>query len=254
MDFILIGAAVLFALIGLIRGGAKMFFGLFMLLIIMVGAAFASSAICPLFLKKETETSVEYTSAATVLMDPIAGVFPSDGEFGTLLDTAVTKAEDGTLYLGETPLTEAVGSKVPYVGDFVASFVAAAAHEGETLRTTFSYKLAEFAYETVLWIILVIALAIVRNIFRKKLYRFLDKHSGPSKVDRVIGLVLNLAILLVILWGAGAIIAHFDDGANWANTANVFLTDGMLSGPLMAANPLLKLMGITIPVAGGVSK
>ncbi|MBO4473177.1 MAG: hypothetical protein J5765_05145, partial [Clostridia bacterium] len=74
MDFVLIGAAVLFALIGLIRGGAKMFFGLFMLLIIMVGAAFASSAICPLFLKKETETSVEYTSAANLLMDPIAGL------------------------------------------------------------------------------------------------------------------------------------------------------------------------------------
>ena len=254
MDFVLIGAAVLFALIGLIRGGAKMFFGLFMLLIIMVGAAFASSAICPLFLKKETETSVEYTSAANLLMDPIAGLLPSDGEFGEMLDTAVTKGEDGTLYLGETPLTEAVGSKVPYVGSFISSFVTSAAREGETLRTTFSYKIAEYAYETVLWVILVIALAIVRNIFRKKIYRFLDKHSGPSKIDRLIGLVLNLAILLVIVWGAGAIIAHFDDGSNWANTANVFLTDGMLAGPLMSNNPLLKLMGLTIPVAGGVSK
>lgn len=254
MDFVLIGAAVLFALIGLIKGGAKMFFGLFMLLIIMVGAAFASSAICPLFLKKETETSIEYTSAATVLMDPIAGFMPSDGEFGAILDTAVTQTEDGTYYLGESPLTEVVTEKVPYVGSFVASFVTKAVHNGETLRTTFSYKLAEYAYETVLWIILVIALAIVRNIFRKKIYRWLDKNPGPSKVDRVIGVVLNLAILLVLLWGAGAIIAHFDDGSNWANSANVFLTNGTLAGPLMTHNPLLKLMGITIPVAGGVSK
>ena len=253
MDFVIIGAAVLFALIGLIKGGAKMFFGLFMLLIIMVGAAFISSAICPLFLRKETDTSVEYTGAATLLMDPIAGFLPSDGEFGEILDTAVTKAEDGTLYLGDATLTEVVSTKVPYVGSFVASFVNAAAHEGETLRTTFSYKLAEYAYETVLWILLVIVLAIVRNIVRKKIYRYLDKHSGPSKVDRVIGLVLNLAILLVILWGAGAIIAHFDDGSNWANAADTFMTEGVIASPLMSNNPLLKLMGLTIPVVAGGS-
>lgn len=254
MDFVLIGAAVLFALIGLIKGGAKMFFGLFMLLIIMVGAAFASSAICPLFLKKETETSVEYTSAATVLMDPIAGLFPSDGEFGELLDTPVVLAEDGTPYVGEVSLTEVVTEKVPYVGSFVASFIANAAHNGEALRTTFAFKLTEYAYEIVLWIILVIILAIIRNIIRKKIYRFLDKHSAPSKIDRVIGLVLNLAILLALVWGAGALVAHFDDGSNWAYTANSFMTEGMLAGPLMSFNPFLKLMGVTLPVAGGGSK
>ena len=124
-------------------------------------------------------------------------------------------------------------------------------HDGETLRTTFSYKLAEYAYETVVWILLVIILAIVRNIVRKKIYRWLDKHPGPSKVDRLIGVVLTLAILLVILWGAGAIIARFDDGSNWANSANTFLTNGMIAGPLMSNNPLLKLMGITIPATGG---
>ena len=254
MDFILIGAAVLFALIGLIKGGAKMFFGLFMLLIIMVGAAFASSAICPLFLKKETETSIEYTSAATALMDPIAGFFPSDDDFGELLDTPVVKAEDGTLYVGEVELTEVVTEKVPYVGSFVASFIAGAAHDGETLRTTFAFKLTEYAYEIVLWVILVIILAIIRNIVRKKIYRFLDKHSAPSKIDRVIGLVLTLAILLALVWGAGALIAHFDDGSNWAYSANAFMTEGTIAEPLMVNNPFLKLMGITLPTTGGGSK
>ena len=35
--------------------------------------------------------------------------------------------------------------------------------------------------------VLVIILAIIRNIFRKKLYVYLDSHPGPSKIDRVIG-------------------------------------------------------------------
>lgn len=254
MDYVLIGAAVLFALIGLVKGGAKMFFGLFMLLIIMVGAAFASAAICPLFLKKETETSVEYTGAATVLMDPIAGVFPSDGDFGELLDTPVVKAEDGTLYVGEISLTDLIAEKVPYVGGFVASFIGKDAHNGETLRTTFAFKLTEYAYEIVVWILLVILLAIIRNVIRKKIYRFLDKHSAPSKIDRLIGLVLNLAILLVLLWGVGAIVARYDDGANWAHTANSFMTNGTLAGPLMSNNPLLKLIGGVLPATTGGAK
>ncbi len=249
MDFVIIGAAVLFALIGLIKGGAKMFFGLFMLLIIMIGSAFISAAVCPLFLRSEKDGAVSYTGAATVLMDPLGGALPSDGDIGVFLDTEVTRKADGELYVGEVKLKDAVTEKVPYVGSFVASFVESAAYPGETLRTTFAYKITEYIYETVLWLILVIGLAIVRNIYRKKLFVYLDKHPGPSKVDRAIGLVINLVLLLVILWGVGALIAHYDDGTNWANSADAFLINGVIAKPLMANNPLLKLMNVTLPVA-----
>ena len=249
MDFVIIGATVLFALIGLVKGGAKMFFGLFMLLIIMVGSSFISAAVCPLFLKSEKDDAVTYTKAATVLMEPLGGALPSDGDFGTFLDTEVTKGADGVLYVGEVKLKDAVTQKVPYVGSFVASFVENAARPGETLRTTFAFKITEYIYETVLWLILVIALAIIRNIIRKKIYIYLDKHSIPSKIDRLIGLVLNGAILLVILWGVGALIAHFDDGTNWAHTADTFMINGMIANPLMTFNPFLKLMNVTLPVA-----
>ena len=248
MDFIIIGAVVLFAIIGLVKGGAKMFFGLFMLLIIMIGSAFLSSLICPLFLKSEKDDTVTYTAAANVLMEPMAGILPSDGEFGTMLDVEVRKGADGALYVEDVKLTEAVTQKVPYVGSFVASFVEKAAHPGETLRTTFAFKLTEYIYETALWLILVIALAIVRNILRKKLYIYLDNNPGPSKIDRTIGLVFNLVILVAILWGVGALIAHFDDGTNWANSADAFLTNGVIAGPFMSFNPFLKLMGVTLPV------
>ena len=249
MDGIIIGAVVIFALIGLIRGGAKMFVGLFMLLIIMVGASFISSAICPLFLKSEKDGNVTYTKAATVLMTPLGGLLPSDGDFGTFLDTEVSKGPDGSYYIGEVKLADAVTEKVPYVGSFVASFVVAAAHVGEPLRTTFAFKMTEYIYEIFLWVNLVIALAIVRNIIRKKIYIFLDHNSIPSKVDRVLGMVLTLSLLLVILWGAGALIAHFDNGENWANAADNFMIKGVIANPLMCNNPLLKLMHITLPIS-----
>ncbi len=250
MDFVIIGAVILFAIIGLVKGGAKMFFGIFMLLIIMVGSAFISSALCPLFLKSEKEDgSVSYTGMATALMEPLGGALPSDGDFGKILDVEVTRGPDGELYIEGVKLYDAVSEQVPYVGSGIAPVVTAAAHPGETLRTTASYLLTLYIYETALWVILVIILAIIRNIIRKKIYVYLDSHSGPSKIDRVIGLVLNLAILLVLLWGVGAVIAHFDDGANWANSADSFMLKGMIAKPLMTFNPFLKLIGITLPVA-----
>ena len=243
MDFVIIGAVVLFAIIGLVKGGAKMFFGLFMLLIIMVGSAFLSSLICPLFLKSEKEDTVTYTAAATALMEPMGGLLPSDGDFGEILDVEIRKGADGVLYLEDTPLADAVAEKVPYIGSSVAPFVVKAAHSGETLRTILSYKMASYVYEIGLWVILVIVLAIIRNILRKKLYVYLDSHPGPSKIDRAIGLVLNLVILVAIFWGVGVLIAHFDSGDNWANTAYTFMTDGVIAKPFMSFNPFLKLIG-----------
>ena len=243
MDFVIIGAVVLFAIIGLVKGGAKMFLGLFMLLIIMVASAFLSSLICPLFLKSEKDDTVTYTSAATVLMDPMAGLLPSDGEFGEILDVEIRKGADGVLYLEDVALEDAVTEKVPYVGSTVAPFVVKAAHPGETLRTILSYKMASYVYEIGVWVILVIILAIIRNILRKKLFVYLDNNPGPSKIDRAIGLVLNLAILLVLLWGVGVLLAHFDSGDNWANSAYTFMTDGVIAKPFMTFNPFLKLLG-----------
>ena len=249
MDFVIIGAAVLFALIGLVKGGAKMFFGLFLLLVIMVGSAFISAAVCPLFLKSEQDGAVTYTKPATILMDPLANALPSDGEIGAMLDGEVTQDENGVIYVDGVDLKQAVTEKIPYVGSFVASFVVNAAHPGEHLRTTFAFKITEYIYETVVWVLLVIILAIIRNIIRKKIYVYLDKHSFSSKIDRILGLVMNLAILLALFWGAGALIAHFDDGANWANQADTFMINGMIAEPLMLNNPFLKLMNITLPIA-----
>ncbi len=248
MDFVIIGVTVLFALIGLIKGGAKMFFGLFLLLVIMVGSAFISAAVCPRFLRTEKDGAVEYTKAATVLMDPASGWLPSDGDVGTMLDGTVTMDAEGVLYVNDVNLKDTITEKIPYVGSFVASLVVKVATPGETLRTTFAYKITEYIYETVLWVLLVIIFAIIRNIIRKKIYVFLDKHSFSSKVDRLLGLVMNLAILLAILWGVGALIAHFDDGANWANTVDNFMINGKLAEPLMLNNPFLKLMHVTLPI------
>ena len=254
MDFIIIGGAVLFALIGLIKGGAKIFFGLFMLLVIMVGASFISAAVCPLVLQKNTDEGVVYTSAAQTIMSPIANALPTSGDFATLLDTEIVLGEDEVLYVGEScevTLKAAISENIPVVGQYLASFVEKAAIPGTTLRTSIAYNLTRYICEIILWVILVIALVIVRNIVRKKIFIFLDdkKHAAFSKIDRAIGAVVTLVIFLAILWGAGVIIARFDDGSNWANKADAFLLNGVIAQPFMQANPLLKLINVTLPVA-----
>ena len=249
MDFVIIGLCVVFAVIGLIKGGAKLFFGLFMILVIAVGAAFISAAVCPLFLKSEKDGAVTFYAPATVLMKPIGNALPKSGDFGTLLDTPVTKGEDGALYVGDKALKEIVSDRVPYVGSFVAPLVEKATVPSDSLRESLSFTIVKYIYEVVLWLILGIALLIVRNIVRKKIYRFLDHNSGPSKIDRVLGLVMMLVFLLAVFWGAGLAIAHFDDGAgNWANTADTFILKGVISKPLFTYNPLLKIIKVTLPV------
>ncbi|MBP5405471.1 MAG: hypothetical protein J6Y74_05995 [Clostridia bacterium] len=254
MDFVIIGGALLFAVIGIVKGGAKIFFGLFMLLVIMVGASFISAAVCPLVLQKNTDEGVVYTSAAQTIMAPIANALPASGDFATLLDTEIVLGEDGVLYVGESgdiPLKSTISENIPVVGQYLASFIEKAAIPGTTLRSSIAYNIARYICEIILWVILVIALAIVRNIVRKKIFVFLDdkKHAVFSKIDRAIGAVITLVIFVALLWGAGVLIARFDDGANWAYKADAFLLDGVIAKPFMQANPLLKLINVTLPVA-----
>ncbi|MCR4726482.1 MAG: hypothetical protein K5753_04595 [Clostridia bacterium] len=255
MDFVIIGLTVAFAVIGLIKGGAKLFFGLFMILVIAVGAAFISSLVCPLFLKTGKGNEVKFTPPATVLMNPIGNALPKGGEFGDLLDTPVKYKEDGALYVGEKALKEIVSEKVPYVGSFVAPLAEKAAVPSDSLRKSLSFVIVKYIYEFVVWLILGIALLILRNVIRKKIYRFLDHNSGPSKIDRVLGVIMMVAVLLAVFWGAGLAIAHFDDGeGNWAHTADTFLLNGVISEPLFKNNPLLKIINVTLPVTAAATE
>ena len=255
MDYVLIGGVVLFGLIGIWKGGAKIFFGFFMLLVIMVGSAFISAAVCPLFLQKTTDEGVVYTAPAQALMSPIGGALPSSEGFSDLLDTEIVLDESGVPYIGEvreeTNLKAVVSANIPVVGPYLASFLETAAAPGVTLRTSVSYVIARSVYEVGVWVILVIILAIIRNIIRKKIFRWLDdkSHSTMSKIDRLIGFAVNVVIFVALVWGFGAVVARFDDGANWATSINTFLLNGSIAGPFMQANPILKLLGITLPAA-----
>ena len=251
MDIVIIVAILLFALIGMLRGGARMFFGFFLLLIIMLCSSFISVWICPHLLRTETDDGVSYNVVARALMTPIESVLPSGGGFGELLDEEVTKGDDGKYYIGEATLDEAMTEAIaiPYVGGLIASFAETAAHNGESLRTSIAFLFVDYTLEVIVWVNLVIMLAIIRNIFRKKLYIYLDKNFTPNMVDRGIGTAFSLVILLVLLWGIGAWFAHFDNGSNWANGVDTYLTTkGPLCSFIMVHNPFLKLMHVTIPI------
>ncbi len=172
---------------------------------------------------------------------------PSDGELGTVLDTAVTFT-DGVAYIGDINLTEAVSDKIPYVGSFVASLAENVVQDGETLRVSVSFLIVKIALGAIIWLVLFIILIIIRNVIRKKVFNWLDRSSGPSKLDRLLGFIISAAIALALIWGAGAVTARFDDGdGNWANKADTFMYEGTIASPLMENNPILKLLGIELP-------
>jgi len=253
MDFIIIGGLILFALFGLLKGGAKILLGIFTLVLIMIASAFISSALCPVLLQRKTADGIEYTGMAHVIMDPIGNALPSGDGFSSMLDAKIVLGPDEVLYVGEecdVTLKDAISKNIPVVGQYIASFAEKMASPGTSLRNSISYTVARFLYEIVIWVVLVIVLAIVRNILRKKIFRWLDdkKHATMSKVDRVIGLVINVLIFLVIIWGIGALVARFDDGSNWANSIDAFFLNGPISKAFMSGNPFLKMMHITLPV------
>lgn len=238
-DYILIGGVILFALIGLIRGGAKMFFGLFLLVIIMVAASFLSGWLCPLILKKDADGTVEYTRAATILMDPIGEKLPLGD---SVFDEPIVKGEDGVYYVADQPLSDAC-AKIPFVGSVLYPVLEPILVPGQSVRTIFAYKITEYIYEFVLWLVLVIVLVIVRNIFRKKVYRFLDNHSLSSKIDRLIGAIVSVAIFLVIFWGVGTVFTRLSgDNGGWADKALSVVTEGVIAEPVQNANPFLLIL------------
>ena len=248
MDYVLIGGVLLFGLIGLWKGGAKIFLGFFMLLVIMVGSAFISSALCPLFLQKKTDSGIEYTAPAKVLMTPLSSALPSDESYTAIFDTEIVLGEDGVLYVGtdgDVPLESVVSENVPYVGAYLGPVLNTVATPGTTLRTSIAYTVTRYIYEIVVWVVLVIILAIIRNIIRKKIFRWLDdkRHAVMSKIDRLIGFLVNVVIFVAIAWGVGLLGARFDNGSNWATSLNAFIMNGKIAAPFMQANPFLKLLG-----------
>lgn len=248
MDIVIIAVAALFSLIGIIKGCAKIAFGIFALLIIAVGCGFAAYYISPMMLSTEEAGVRQYNSTSEKFMDKIGGMLPSDGEFGTALDTTVTFT-DGVAYIGEVKLTDAISEKIPQVGSFVASLSKYVVQDGETLRVSVSFLIVEIALGVIIWLVLFIILVIIRNVIRKKIFAWLDKSSAPSKIDRLLGFILSAAIALALIWGSGGVTAKFDDGdGNWANKADTFMCEGKIASPLMENNPLLKILGIELPI------
>lgn len=250
MDIIVIVFIALLGIIGLIKGGAKMFFGLFMLIVIAVGAAFAASAISPYILTKGKGVGRTYTSAATILMNPIGKALPSGGKMGECFDQTMTVTENGEVTLsGGSTLKEGMAGSIPYAGDIAASFVQPNAFDGSTVRNCIAYTITRYVYEAVIWLVLFIILIIIRNLIRRKIYAWLDNNSTPSAIDHFLGLIATIAFALVLLWGVLAILARLDNGGNWATKATEFMMNGKISNFVVyKINPFLKLMKLKLPV------
>ncbi len=221
-DIILIAIAVLALVVGLLKGGAGIFFGFIGTLIVAVVAAVGAVFIVPQV--AYTNADVGFTDVAEenygcsdlfyMLYEPISSSFVSSDD--TLYNATFT-ANEGMVYgpFGEEgeeveiTLEEVITLAIPIDGaeealsgvcTFIAGFISSGANEGVTVGQAIANLITKLAFGGIIWFIVFLVLFIIKRILRRVLFKALDTHPVASKIDRAIGAILLVAVVIVIAW------------------------------------------------------
>ena len=72
-------------------------------------------------------------------------------------------------------------------------------------------------------------MTIIKNIIRRRVYKWLDNHHTASKLDRVGGMAFVTILIVCIIWGAGFLIkVQSEGGQDWAISANDYVNNNSL--------------------------
>lgn len=222
-DLVLIAIAVVALIIGLVKGGAGFFFGFLGTLIIAVAVAIGAIFIVPQVAYKDSEigfTAVEEDNYGCsdmfyALYQPISSLFESE-EDNELLNAKYT-ADAGMIYgpfgeegeyveieLQEVMLTalpiEGISDSLGGLSSFVSGIISSGANEGITVGQAISNCVTRLAFGVIVWFIAFLVLFIIKRIIRKALFKALDAHPIASKIDRLIGAIIIVAVVIVIAW------------------------------------------------------
>lgn len=262
IDYVLIAILFIGIIIGLRKGIAGIFFGFFGFLIIGVALGIIVNLTAPYIVYTDKDTGA-LSSIGDSVYQPIFGMFPSDGAAGDMLQSPIIVEEDGTLRLQltinidgapvENPTLEQIiqnsvsfipenvlTPSLPYVTAVIKPFV----RNGQTLAQALAERLTIYAIGTVMWFVGSIVLTIIKNIIRRRVYKWLDSHSTASKLDRVAGMAIVSLIIVCIVWSAGLFLKIQEDaGKDWAISANNTISENTLVvNGLNNANPLILLV------------
>lgn len=269
-DIVLIVIALLALIIGLVKGGAGIFLGFIGTLVIAVVVAVGTVFIVPQFAYKNPD--VGFTANAEdrngcsdlfySLYEPISSSFVNQDNI--LLNAQYT-SDEGVIYgpFGEEgtnveiTLQEGLTTALPIEGvsealggvfGVVAGFISSGASEGVTVGQAISNLITRFAFGAIIWFVLFLVLFIIKRIIRRALFNALDTHPIASKIDRAIGAVILVAVVIVIAWvGVSYIDSNKESFGLTDNleslynenfTYKLFADHSMFGAPAEPANPV----------------
>ncbi len=242
IDIVFLVILLIAVLIGLKKGLAGVFFGFFGFIIIGVALGFVVNLTAPFIVYSDKDTGVLSNIGETVY-SPISELFPSDGAAADLFQSPII-IEDDTIRLGitvtigddlvENPTLEQILQAnisfipeqiMPYLTGFIKSF----ARDNQTLASALGEKLTIYIVGSAMWFIGAIVLTIIKNLIRRRVYKWLDNNKTASKLDRVGGMAFVTVLIICIIWGAGLFLkVQSDGGQDWAVSANSYVSDNSL--------------------------
>lgn len=110
---------------------------------------------------------------------------------------------------GETGITDVATSVVPV--EAIDNMIDTYGSEGMTVGNAVSAFMTQIIFGAVIWIIAFIVLIIIKAIIRHCVYKFLDNHSAMSKIDRAIGAIVSVVIIVMITWLAVSLVGQNAD-------------------------------------------
>jgi len=251
LDIVIIVLAILSIIIGLYKGLAGAVFGFLGTLICLALGLVAGYFLSPFAVFNQDRTAINsesslVTAIYTPISDSVSGLSPVFSAEIISTENGVTISYEGnTMSLAEA-LESAGGDNailsavMKYTGSILPTIVASNAVLGMTVGQVMGIFVTRLAFTGIIGLSIFIVLFIVKRIIRRSLFKWLDAHSTPSKVDRALGAVFLVVLLLAIIWTAGYFM--FGKGGE-GNSITAYVESSPITYKLMTtANPILLII------------
>ena len=90
--------------------------------------------------------------------------------------------------------------------------------EGLTVKHAFIAFATLSVLSSIIWIVSFIVLVIVKIIIRRLIFRALDRHSVASKIDRTIGAIVAVAVVVCVIWLVLSVVGLFSEVESFQTT------------------------------------
>lgn len=265
IDIALIAVAVVALAIGIYKGFAGMVLGFLGTIIIAVVLGVAVHFILPTVMYQDKNQGVVaesetlgYTTLYYQVYSVIAPRFVDNGN--DLFDTVYVEYGDG---LGVETLDEEGNVKVVALNEYFIEGLAGSAYGkylsgvsgviniltnygavGLTIGHSIAALFASLAFGAIIWVIAFIVAFVIKLVIRHFVFKALDSNPVVSKIDRAIGAVVAVVLIVAVAWAAFSFVDVNKLNWNIADDVNAWIGKNK-SLAIMSQNNLFTVLGIS---------